>query len=89
MDCLPRPSDIITKELITNGEPYESTLEGYAVNGFIVVASLPAKDFHPYATDSDILTIFAKPINKEAYDDAMREFNLKGNNRSEQSSSSI
>jgi len=48
------------KYIITNGYISKETLEGYTNKGWTFVATVPAKNIHPYATDQDKATIFSK-----------------------------
>jgi hypothetical protein len=71
-----KPSEFIHKEhtliefdwLITNGFPiYDKSFTGRFEKGWKVVATLPANSIHPYATETDMVTIFSKytPYPKE------------------------
>jgi len=66
--------DVRTGYMITNGYPHFETLKDLDDDGLDVINVVKAKRFHPYATDSDYIIFYAKPINKEKYDDYMKQF---------------
>jgi hypothetical protein len=63
--------DIQTKHVILNGSPDPKTLDEYHQKGWHTLMVSSAKDFHPYAAETDTILFLAKPINKEKYDQWM------------------
>jgi hypothetical protein len=66
--------DVKQSCLITNGEPHKDTIKGYEEAGHILLKTEKANKYHPYAMDTDCISFFAKPIDKEKYDSYMDEF---------------
>ena len=71
-----KPYEIHQDGVITNGEPDADTIKRYTDKGYVFLATMPAKDFHPKAMPTDRITFFAKPIDEEAYDAYYNERNL-------------
>ncbi|AIW03508.1 hypothetical protein CPT_Moonbeam110 [Bacillus phage Moonbeam] len=46
--------------IITSGYIDKDTIDGYAGKGWTFVATVPAKNIHPHAFDTDKATIFSK-----------------------------
>lgn len=66
-------NNIQMKHVITNGPSDTRTLIGYEDEGWILIGTMMAKSFHPYALNTDMVSFFAKPINKEALDKELDE----------------
>jgi hypothetical protein len=48
------------KYIITSGYVDKDTIEGYVGKGWTFVATVPAKNIHPHAMDTDKATIFSR-----------------------------
>lgn len=66
--------DVKQSCVITNGKPHIDTIKGYEEAGYIHLKTDKANKYHPYAVDTDYISFFAKPIDKEKYDNYMDEF---------------
>ncbi|MDB5083963.1 MAG: hypothetical protein JWN30_849 [Bacilli bacterium] len=60
--------EIEQTHIIING-PLFDTVGQYRKNGWTVLSIVPAKEYHPYAVETDNLIFFARPINKEKYEE--------------------
>lgn len=66
--------DIRTGYMIINGLPTEETISEIYKSGNEIIGVWDADRFHPYATKDDIVIFYAKPINKDQYDEHMKQF---------------
>jgi len=46
--------------VITNGSIDQDTISSYIKKGYTFLVTLPAKMVHPYAADTDKITLFSK-----------------------------
>lgn len=69
----PEDAEIQMHTVILNGPPHHTTIDGYVNKGWKVIGVRMAKEYHPYACDTDTILFVAKPIDKTAYDEWMKE----------------
>ena len=61
--------------MILNGKPDEDTVRELEGKGHIIVGEEKAEKFHPYSLPADTIIFYAKPIDKEAYDQWLEDVN--------------
>lgn len=67
--------DVKQVALITNGAIHPDSIANYTKKGYIMLSTMKADMFHPYAMPTDMITFFAKPIDKTVYDEERRKWN--------------